>query len=770
MDTKLKNTDEKTDSYDDMVKDFKKIKLARTIVLIILSMLIALSYICTKDIAVNRRVFKEINLYGYDYIGDDIDKFTKKVVAFGELYKNEEYAKEPKNVTEQEMGIAREWAKNKINDEYEERVNALHENQTQDWTEKRWQEEQDKIYNELLTKYGYDDEGLRKLISDTKANNFSQLNNYLNSQANLKYIIYDRANNIWMSNYKNSNNVDEMKDESRFFAEYHLDGGSVQRAIYVYGERVTERELNSVYYNNSHSSNITSIETTIDGGDQYGNYTTGFSVNGNLAVYISVPRDIVVGDSIYSGLEEYGRAQNITNNQITGLIIGLIGVGIILIVLKKMKYKGSHFQILIDKLKELPLEVNILGLLVMFFIKAMFFHYDWSNPYRNTVLVRNILLVALVIMAVYLVAKAMYLKYKDGNLFEGSYLIKFYENVMICLEKKSFGRKLFLILAIYIVGLGVGALFLILAFEEAGAVFAVVSFILATAIGIFTTVRDFAYLNTITKGAKDICEGKSSKNIPEKRKGALRDLAHSINNMKEGLRVSIDNETKSERMKTELITNVSHDLKTPLTSIINYVDLLKRIDVQPEEAKVYVEVLDKKSQRLKILIEDLFEASKAASGSMQLNLEKIDVSALLRQTLGEAEGRIEKARLNFKVAMPKEKIYIEGDGRKLWRVFENLVNNIIKYSLEGTRVYIDMKKVEDNVVISMKNISATEMSFNPEEITERFKRGEESRHTEGSGLGLAIAKSIVALHGGNLKVDVEADLFKVQVELKTIEN
>jgi len=151
---------------------------------------------------------------------------------------------------------------------------------------------------------------------------------------------------------------------------------------------------------------------------------------------------------------------------------------------------------------------------------------------------------------------------------------------------------------------------------------------------------------------------KLNDDISEEGKGALRDLAHSINNMKQGLRKSIENENKSEKMKTELISNVSHDLKTPLTSIINYVDLLKRMGIEPEEARAYVEVLDRKSQRLKILIEDLFEASKATSGAMQLNFEKIELNALIRQTLGEAENRIQEANLDFKTNIPSEKIYI----------------------------------------------------------------------------------------------------------------
>lgn len=243
-------------------------------------------------------------------------------------------------------------------------------------------------------------------------------------------------------------------------------------------------------------------------------------------------------------------------------------------------------------------------------------------------------------------------------------------------------------------------------------------------------------------------------------------MAHDINNMRDGLKKSVENEMKSENMKTELITNVSHDLKTPLTSIINYIDLLKRENIQPETAMDYVNILDKKSQRLKVLIEDLFEASKAASGAMELNIAKIDIGQLLKQALGENDERFKDSNLNVKLNVPEEKIFINGDGKRLYRVFENLISNIVKYSLSNTRVYIDMYKEEKEVIIVMRNISAYELSFDTNEITNRFKRGDSSRSTEGSGLGLAIAKSIVELHGGSFNIEVDGDLFKSIIRLK----
>lgn len=755
------------DSYEDMVKDFKRMKLARTLVLIFLVMAISLSFISGNDFRLNRQVFRDENLYSWSYLGDDIDEFTKKALAFGELYKTEAYVKESKNITEEELNIAKEWANEQVERKYEERNREIYEKDTSTWDEYRWKEEQDNLRQEILNEYGYDDEALKAMIVEEKTKNFSQYKNSLDGQMNLKYIIYDRANNLWLSNYDGSKDgIAMLKSNSGYFAEHHISGKSQQSYIYIDGDKMTPKELakaNIHRYNGDYHDELQISYTTENRYE--GSYSNSFDPQGELDIYIAVPRqsDLVVGDSIYSGMNEFEEAQNITSMQMWGFFGGLILSIILLTILKRMKYKGSYLDDIINKLNEYPIEFSIIGVIVLFIIRAMLYQHYWMNNYRNTLSYTNMLLLSVAFAGLYIVFKVVALKYSERQIFRDSYLTKYYEYVQICLEKKSFGRKLFLILAIYVVGLVVGSFLLIAGAGEAGLIIAICGAIAATIIFIFTATRDLAYLNKITKVAKDISEGRSSQDIPEKRKGALRDLAHSINNMKEGLRTSIANETKSEKMKTELITNVSHDLKTPLTSIINYVDLLKRCEVQPEEAKAYVDVLDKKSQRLKILIDDLFEASKAASGAMQLTFTRVEVVALLRQTLGEAEGRIEKANLDFKLSVPKEKVYISADGRKIWRVFENLISNIIKYSLEGTRVYINVTEYDGKVYITMKNISSYELNFDPEEITERFKRGEESRHTEGSGLGLAIAKNIVHLHGGEMKIDIDGDLFKSTV-------
>ena len=286
---------------------------------------------------------------------------------------------------------------------------------------------------------------------------------------------------------------------------------------------------------------------------------------------------------------------------------------------------------------------------------------------------------------------------------------------------------------------------------------------------VYYLIKKLAYLSYIMEGTERIKGGDIHYKLDIIGDDNFSNLAENINNIGEGLDKAIYNQLKSERLKSELITNVSHDLKTPLTSIINYIELIKKEeDIKPEHIKDYVNVLDSKSKRLKVLIEDLFEASKASSGNLELNMEKIDITQLLRQAIGEMEEKLSKANLDLKLRVPEEKTYIMADGKKLYRVLENLLSNISKYSLDNTRVYIDIIEENDKVKLTMKNISSYELNFDPEEIMERFKRADESRNTEGSGLGLAIARDLVNAQGGRFEIDIDGDLFKSVVEFNLI--
>lgn len=247
----------------------------------------------------------------------------------------------------------------------------------------------------------------------------------------------------------------------------------------------------------------------------------------------------------------------------------------------------------------------------------------------------------------------------------------------------------------------------------------------------------------------------------------LEELGENINHLKQGMQKAINESIKAERLKTDLITNVSHDLKTPLTSIINYTDLLKKEKIENENTKKYIDILEKKSKKLKILTEDLIEVSKISSGNETVALEKIDFKELVLQANGEFAEKFEEKNLEVISNLPKEAVIVDLDGKKIWRVLENLYQNVYKYSLENTRVYVDLI-VNDHIVFTIKNISKEKLNIPPDELMERFIRGDSSRHTGGNGLGLSIAKDLSKLNGGTLSIQIDGDLFVAKIKLDNI--
>lgn len=282
----------------------------------------------------------------------------------------------------------------------------------------------------------------------------------------------------------------------------------------------------------------------------------------------------------------------------------------------------------------------------------------------------------------------------------------------------------------------------------------------------FKKIKSF---NTIKEGIERIKDGDIHHSINVDGKGDFGRIAANINSITDGLKKAVDSELKSERLKTELITNVSHDIRTPLTSIITYVDLLKQ-ERAPSKVEEYIEILDQKSKRLKILTDDLFEAAKASSGNIPVHFEQIDIISLITQGLGEVNDRIEALDLDFKLNYPQDKVYIMADGKLLWRSIENLLSNIFKYTLERSRVYIDIEDLGNEILLTFKNISAYELNISADELMERFKRGDESRLSQGSGLGLSIAKSLIDIQGGNFSIQIDGDLFKAMIYLPKHKN
>ena len=295
-----------------------------------------------------------------------------------------------------------------------------------------------------------------------------------------------------------------------------------------------------------------------------------------------------------------------------------------------------------------------------------------------------------------------------------------------------------------------------------GSVFFLLVAFLSFGAAVFLLSRKARELDELRKGAAAIRKGDLGYRLPELRCAEYQKLGEDLQAIGEGLQNSVSEKLKAERMKTELITNVSHDLKTPLTSMINYVQLLSDLELSPEEAVDYVKILEKKSQRLKTLTSDLFDIAKVQSGNEDIAMEPIDISLVVQQSLGEHDAEIQKAELPFCVQIEKE-LCVRTDGRKMSRVVGNLIENALKYAMVHTRVFVTVAARDDQVMLEFKNISAYPLDFDPEEITDRFVRGDQSRSEEGNGLGLAIAKSYTEACGGTFRLSVDGDLFKVVI-------
>jgi signal transduction histidine kinase len=425
-----------------------------------------------------------------------------------------------------------------------------------------------------------------------------------------------------------------------------------------------------------------------------------------------------------------------------------------------------------EKYNRLPFDLALLFLgisIIASLVISVESSHIYMNFYPDEILIYlswvTVFIGLTMIQVIYMYTRLTNMTSKKG-IWDNTYsarLLNMFRNAFL---NRRVGTQIFLILTVvFSLGLclGLGGV------DEAFLIIFMFAFIIVGMPLFIIIIRRTGSFNKILINTKALANGKFEPDLEIKGKSVIAKLAEDINKMKYGVKTSQTAQAKSERLKTELITNVSHDLRTPLTSIITYTELLKNPEITEDERNTYIEVIDRKSQRLKVLIDDLFEASKMASGSIELSKQKVDIVQLLQQSLAEYNETIQASQVQFRVSNPEHPLYAFVDGQKMWRVFENLIGNMINYSLENTRAFISIKEENSQVVITFKNISKYELSENTDELFERFKRGDESRHTEGSGLGLAIAKSIVDLHGGALDLEVDGDLFKVTVILEQLE-
>lgn len=502
-----------------------------------------------------------------------------------------------------------------------------------------------------------------------------------------------------------------------------------------------------------------------------------------LGIFLMILILTVVSVGIYTPIKNYlynnMKNSNIEQYIILILIIGGISIFILTIIAFAIPYSMQKEATIVKLFNNMYLEFKFLCWIVLslpFMLNCSFIYHNgnYNSVFNLTEIIYDanwyfylIGIPVTFVLCSLIYLSIVYMKYIyhkgfvegfiknsiGGKLF--FYIVhsikKTIDNIIDIDITKEYHKKLLYMLAVNFAALCVialtGGLGLVLAF--------------AYTIFLFNyLIRIIDKTRALNKASSQLSKGNFDIVLPEDA-GILGPFAKNLNSIKDGFRIAVEEEVKSQNMKTELITNVSHDLKTPLTSIITYVDLIKNEDIDEKTRKEYIDILDNKSKRLKVLIDDLFEASKASSGNIELHLEEVDVIALFRQTLGELEEKISQSTLQMKLNLPENKVICELDGRRTYRVFENIISNILKYSMKDTRFYIDVEENEKEVQFIFKNISSYEMNFDSSEIMERFTRGDKSRSTEGSGLGLAIAKSLVELQKGSLAITVDGDLFKL---------
>ena len=418
---------------------------------------------------------------------------------------------------------------------------------------------------------------------------------------------------------------------------------------------------------------------------------------------------------------------------------------------------AGHEGIHLTWLDKIPADVWLLVLLCTFFIGWEAFYYEWGRVFFCAALVPLVLL--------FLCAFAA--QCKAGTVLRGAligriarFLWRIVRSLFLGLWRIA--RNLPLLWKTALVMAGVFFLEMLFVLAGYGSVDGI--FVIMKAVELLAALYIALNLRALQKGGEKLARGDFSSPIDTKYLiGDFKRYGQELNDVQSGLEQAVQEQMKAEHLKTELITNVSHDIKTPLTSIVNYVDLLKKEDMSSPAAREYVNVLDRQSHRLKKLTEDLVEASKASSGALNVELQPTDVNVLLSQIEGEYQERLAACHLTLVTQPPAPGTMIQADSRLLSRVMDNLVSNVCKYAMENTRVYVTAAVRDGQAVISFKNVSRDELNISPDELMERFVRGDASRHSEGSGLGLSIARSLVQLQGGTFALSIDADLFRADI-------
>lgn len=571
-----------------------------------------------------------------------------------------------------------------------------------------------------------------------------------NTKNNFKYLMIDTEKGVAVTNLEHTMRTDSIEEIKQVIGEnsiyWNFQKGKVDTNI---AHLSLEEIRYKARYENMSNSNIKEVYTSLMDNlpykDDYvlAKFAYDLSMKANTLAPILIPLCIAVLLAL-------------------GLIV-LNGIG------KKGKAPGIH----LNGFDKIPLEI---AFIISFFIVGMGAScFIAINSELRAVIFSGVVIGVLIIyLAGMLLLETVVKRMKTHTLWKTTILYMIGHGIKTVFDNRKFSTKLVLAYGGFCLVGGFATIAMIeshLNYNDGAVLF---WFVVLIMLGIGTFIHLFAKMKQfqdIQKALQAIYEGNTNIELDsDELTGVLKQMAIYIEDIAGGLSNAIQQSLKNERQKTELITNVSHDIKTPLTSIINYVDLLKKEEMPNEKAKEYLEILDSKSQRLKRLTEDLVEASKASSGNIKLKMEKINVNELIKQVSGEFEDRFKTRNLEEIMTLPEENVFIKADGRYLYRVLENLYSNASKYAMEGSRIYLDVVPKQTSIVIQMKNVSKEKLNITTDELMQRFVRGDSSRNTEGSGLGLSIASSLTELQGGKFHIYLDGDLFKVTLGFEKLKD
>lgn len=569
--------------------------------------------------------------------------------------------------------------------------------------------------------------------------------NYLTTYEykNFKYLIIDNKNSVAYTNVEHTMFTDSIEEIKERLAK------------------------NSIYWNYEKGNVNTSIEKLKLEEIRYKSIYKSIDDAKKFSVYTSLENDLTYYDQYRTNKTVFDMAQILYKPALYLLPLSIIAVLVLLIMnCFLIGLRNENGEVILNAFDKTPLLVALIILFILFMIGCGFLIALTSE---NLTLILSGTAIGAVIGYISFVffLETIIKRIKSRTLFRNTITYRILRWIKSLITSMTRNANMTVKLILIFIAFGIlNIIGFSLSISEPIGIFILI------AIWVYAFAKMHQWLVRyieIKNAINEIYMGNTEVHLDEKRyKGSLNSMAIQVNDIAGDLSNAIQEKLKSERLKTELITNVSHDIKTPLTSIINYVDLLKKEKMPNEQAEEYLNILDNKSQRLKRLTEDLVEASKASSGNIKLNIEKLNVNELLKQVSGEFEDKFKSRNLEEVMSLPEKNVYINADSRYMYRILENMYSNISKYAMDNTRVYIDVIPNNNRITIQMKNISKEKLNISTEELMQRFVRGDSARNTEGSGLGLSIATSLTTLQGGTFNIYLDGDLYKVIIEFDMI--